>query len=431
MKMLNQIIIIVILSFTIIGFSPARAQIAHENPDKLSYQQPYDTYQQLDNDRERMFQEVDSFVQHITTSDFNASRQDVKEFNGYYNDYINQLALCYNPKPEYNELIPVIFEIQNDLTIINNNPELYALNQSLFGTYGSESGLLGGNASSAGPGNSSIKTSQSAGESNINVTIVRSLLKNSNIDMQRLEDSLGLLESFADGSLESYLLQGRETGDNYLNLSANSTEVSTGNRTDLMPKLAESNVTAAGDTTIGNASTTEVSAGSIFIVPIRMTPFTIGAAISVGLVGVAATWAIDRRVRRPGRQARRRPAMTRATAPAVEAPLSYAGKFEGLLRQINEDIAAGKDRTGVIASIYIAVRLIARSQGIEVSDSSTPNEFRLLFTKAKPPVSPLLNVIIASYEGAAFGHRPLTEQNLVDARKCLVEIRKMTGGEGA
>ncbi|MGE5403251.1 MAG: hypothetical protein ACM3NG_00175 [Candidatus Doudnabacteria bacterium] len=776
--MLYFVIIIAILSFTIIGFSPARAQVNHENPDKLSYQQPYDTYQQLDNDRERMFQAVVSFVRHITTSNFNASQLDVEEFDTNYGGYLNQLALYNNPEPEYNELLPTINEIQTTLHELYDDTRLYSLDLSLFSTFGSDSSLPGGNASSTGLHNLWTKTGQSAGRSKINITAVRSLLKSSNVDMSRLEDSLGLLASYADGSLDEYLQQGRVTGDNYLYLNASASEVSMGGRVDLRLKLAESNVTVAGrliqfyagNTTIGYASTdpngtavlsymvgdsdfsnpirfsarlaepddhripatsnvfavwrmpemtwltvnvlpnsavfgdhvrvwgkmttdkvpvanqtvkislgerpignattlgdgtygfdmviehfmpagtsnvsaryesipgcallngsspgitvalsqsptaittdlqpvrchngenitfagslmagdaqrpvkganvniyadhwlignittdasgsfaastqipynitpgthgvfvayepaegmvlkgslsetvptvfeatsprltagcnrlisftddyvkisgavigadgkplagcpvsirisgeslgnvttdasgkyefadrvyprlglfkltadvagnelltnTEVSAGSIFFVPAgRMTTFKLGAAISAGLGCVATAWAIYQRVLRSRRRARRRPAVTAAAVPAVEAPLSYAGKLEGLLRQINADIAAGKDHTGVIASIYIAARLIARSKGIEVSDSSTAGEFRLLFTEVKPPVAPLLNVIIASYEGAAFGHRPLTERNLIDARKCLAEIRKIMGGEGA
>ncbi|MGE5465282.1 MAG: hypothetical protein ACM3PB_00105, partial [Betaproteobacteria bacterium] len=68
MKMLYSFIIIAILSFTIIAFGPARAQVIHENPDKLSYQMPYGTDQQLDDSLERMFRAVEGFTQHITNS---------------------------------------------------------------------------------------------------------------------------------------------------------------------------------------------------------------------------------------------------------------------------------------------------------------------------------------------------------------------------
>jgi hypothetical protein len=173
-------------------------------------------------------------------------------------------------------------------------------------------------------------------------------------------------------------------------------------------------------------SDTEVSAGNVIIVPVGVVPFTLGATIVVCLAGVVAAQAIDRRVLKPARQARRQRPGARASGPIALTPTPRAVSFEDALGQIDTDIATGKDRAGTIASIYLAARHIARSRGIVALDSTTSGEFQHLFAGAEPLVATALSVIIANYESATFGHRLLADQNILDSRNCLLEIRRIT-----
>jgi hypothetical protein len=182
-----------------------------------------------------------------------------------------------------------------------------------------------------------------------------------------------------------------------------------------------------------------VDAWRTYVLPFdRMTGLAIAAIVL--LVAVLAI----------GRTLRRDPALVRRLArllspkatppkPTLKAtPLSGLSdgrdirsgstQFEDEITRINAILAGGADYREVIAEIYLAARRIAGAGGLVIAESATHREFYRKLVATEPRLNVSAGTITKHYEAAVFGHKPLSEKEIVGSLYSLKEINALIAG---
>ena len=185
----------------------------------------------------------------------------------------------------------------------------------------------------------------------------------------------------------------------------------------------------------GLLETTELNAGTIFIMPFDAITSTIVAAAAVVLIAIGALYASrnSRIWRRKTAEKKQLPGPRVTPMPEYQpenVPAPAVSSFETEIEQINSFIEKGGDRSDVISNIYLAARRLADSHGTHVAGSATHREFFEAMTASQPSLHTPLSLITNNYEIAVFGHEQLSDQDIINSIYRLKEYdASLTGGK--
>jgi hypothetical protein len=198
------------------------------------------------------------------------------------------------------------------------------------------------------------------------------------------------------------------------------------------------------DNLLGPAS---ADAGSMYVLPFDLLTSLAIVAIVLLVVGLTigritrADRALGRRLarllsrdRRPGKATLPKP--TLKVTPPPEPPAGWGirpepTRFEDEVTRINTIIAGGADYREVIAEIYLAARRITGARGFVIAESATHREFYRKLVAREPRLNVSAGTITRHYESAVFGHKPLSEKDIVGSLYSLKEINTLMTGEPA
>ena len=140
------------------------------------------------------------------------------------------------------------------------------------------------------------------------------------------------------------------------------------------------------------------------------------------------------RARRPGETSLPKP--TLKVTPLPEPPAGRGirpgpTRFEDEVTRINTIIDGGADYREVIAEIYLAARRITGAHGFAIAESATHREFYRKLIAKEPRLNVSAGTITRHYESAVFGHKPLSEKDIVGSLYSLKEINTLVAGEPA
>jgi hypothetical protein len=175
----------------------------------------------------------------------------------------------------------------------------------------------------------------------------------------------------------------------------------------------------------GLLAETDYRAGLVLVMPFDRS----GTAIVVIVLLLAAGLFV---VKKTGTSRRRKQTPRPAPAPVVPEPDGGSAVFsiDAELKAVDLAMSGGSDRREAVRSIYLAAKRMLYAADPALPESATHRELCHLLSGQKPSVSEPLRVITASYEGAVFGHRLPTDEEVYGSLYNLDQLRKLLHGHG-
>ncbi len=175
----------------------------------------------------------------------------------------------------------------------------------------------------------------------------------------------------------------------------------------------------------GLLSGTDYRAGVMLVMPLDKT----GTALAVIVLLLASGLVV---VKASGPARRRKQLSRPVPSPVIPVPDRRPAAFtiEAELKAVDLALSGGSDRREAVRSIYLAAKRMLYAADPALPESVTHRELCHLLSRRKPSISGPLEVITASYEGAVFGHRQPTDEEIYGSLYNLDELRKLLHGQG-
>jgi hypothetical protein len=154
-----------------------------------------------------------------------------------------------------------------------------------------------------------------------------------------------------------------------------------------------------------------------------------GTAIAVFVLLLAAGLVV---LKTTGTGRRRKQPSLPVPSPVFPMPDRRPDAFsiEEELKAVDMAISGVNDRREAVRSIYLAAKRMLYATDPALPESVTHRELCHLLSDRKPSISVPLAVITASYEGAVFGHRLPTDEEVYGSLYNLDVLRKLLHGPG-